>query len=164
MSVSVSTRSPLLIGSRQAYPTVMRPRKATVMAPAHSGHGSQVEYTAHPSAVRDRSASIWAMAFSLARASHDPRKLTTWRVARIEDAVARLGGNHTVRVNHDRAARNGAGGVSGPRPGERRYTSAQAVDSTLHQRPPDPSTPLWKSLGLTPALSGRRSRAAAAVC
>jgi hypothetical protein len=72
MSVSVSTRSPLLSGSGQAYPTVIRPRKATVMAPAHSGHGSQVEYTAHPSAVVDRSASIWAMAFSSAWASQDP--------------------------------------------------------------------------------------------
>jgi hypothetical protein len=50
----------------------MRPRKATVMAPVHSRHGSMVEYTAHPSAVLDRSASIWAMAFSSAWASHDP--------------------------------------------------------------------------------------------
>ena len=31
-----------------AYPTVTRPRKATVMAPAHIGYGSRVVYTAHP--------------------------------------------------------------------------------------------------------------------
>ena len=34
------------------------------MAPAHSGQGSQVDYTAHPSATLERSVSIWAMAFS----------------------------------------------------------------------------------------------------
>src|SRR5262245_37932783 len=50
----------------------MRPRKATAMAPAHNGHGSKVVYTAQPSSALERSASIWAIAFSSAWASHDP--------------------------------------------------------------------------------------------
>src|SRR4029450_691824 len=44
-----------------------------------------------------------------------PGELPTWRVTHVEDAVARLGGDYPVRVDHDRADRNGTGDVGGPR-------------------------------------------------
>jgi hypothetical protein len=85
------------------------------MAPAHSGHGSQVRVHGPPLG-RSRPLSVdLGDGVQLCVGEPGPGELTPWRVARVEDAVACLGGDHTVRVNHDRADRNGASDVSGPR-------------------------------------------------
>ena len=112
-SVSVRTRSPLPIGlDKLAHCDV--PAEGHGMAPAYSG---QLEGRVHrpPLGLRDRSASIWAMAFSSAWASQDPASLTTLLGGHPRRRCGCApSGDHTVRIDHDRADRDGAGDVGRP--------------------------------------------------